>query len=262
MKIVSVYDGTLHSKTALRYGIGKIKEKGGELTVLHVFEAGLFIDYDAGPKAEEIARAESKRHLLDVENIIREAGSGVAIRLVTEEGDPEREVLRAAQAGNADLVLVTPRYKSIAKKARVPVYIIPGTILAPVDNTYTDAHMEAVSAEAGATGSKVLLLGIVPVHLYSAGEQGEVEKIRKETAAIVRKLRKRLSEKGTECSEVIRSGYPDEEILKAADEHGVSLIMLPAGGKTPSELSKAAEILRAEPENIRRPICLMPAFNE
>ena len=50
------------------------------------------------------------------------------------------------------------------------------------------------------------------------------------------------------------AGYPDEEILKAAEEFAVSLIMLPTGGKTPSELTKAAAILLEEPERIRRPV--------
>ncbi len=66
-----------------------------------------------------------------------------------------------------------------------------------------------------------------------------------------------LAGKGVEVSEVLRSGYPDEEILKAADEYAASLIMLPAGGKTPSELTKAASILLDEPERARMPIELM-----
>ena len=57
MKILMIYDGTLQSKTALTYGIGKVRERGGELIVLQVFQSSLFVDYDAGPMAEERARA-------------------------------------------------------------------------------------------------------------------------------------------------------------------------------------------------------------
>ena len=95
MKVLTIFDGTLQAKTALRYGIGKVKEKGGELIVLHVFQSSLFIDYDAGPMAEEIARAEAKGHRLDALNIIRETGQNVPIRIVTLEGDPEEELLLA-----------------------------------------------------------------------------------------------------------------------------------------------------------------------
>jgi hypothetical protein len=66
-----------------------------------------------------------------------------------------------------------------------------------------------------------------------------------------------LSKEGVEVLEVTRSGYPDEEILKAAEEYSVSLVMLPSGGKTPSELTKAASILLDEPKQLRLPIQIL-----
>jgi nucleotide-binding universal stress UspA family protein len=66
-----------------------------------------------------------------------------------------------------------------------------------------------------------------------------------------------VSEQGVDVSEIIRSGYPDEEILKTAEEYSVSLIMLPAGGKTPSELTKAAAILLDEPDRLHMPVQLL-----
>jgi nucleotide-binding universal stress UspA family protein len=258
MKVLTIYDGTIQSQTALHYGIGKVKEKGGELVVLHVFHGALFIDYGAGPRAEEIARAEAKQHVLDAENIIREAGKSVPIHMVTEEGDPEQELLRVADAEKADLILATPRYKAITKKAYCPVYVIPGTILVPVDNSETlNAELGDIVSEAKATGSKVMLLGVVPVHLYGIEEKRELDTVRKTTAASVRKIKKALNDQNVAAEDIIRAGYPDEEILKAADEYAVSLIMLPAGGKTPSELAKAAAILLEEPERVKRPVFIM-----
>ncbi len=258
MKILVLYDGTIQSKTALRYGIGNAKKKGGELIVLHVFQSSMFIDYDAGPKAEELARSEARQHAVDAENIVREEGKAVAIRFVSEEGDPEQELLRVAEAEHADLVLTTPRYKAIAKIAPCPVRVIPGTILVPVDNSETlMADIGDVVSEAKATGSKILLLGLIPVHIYGTEEKKELESVKKSTAAAVKKIKKALSDHSVEAEETIRSGYPDEEILKAADEYAVSLIVLPAGGKTPSELAKAAAILLDEPERVKRPVYLM-----
>lgn len=258
MKILTIYDGTIQSKTALRYGIEKVKEKGGELIVLHVFQSSLFIDYDAGPRAEEITRVEARRHVLDAENIVREAGKSVPIHIVTEEGDPEQELLRVANSEHAELILATPRYKAITKKAPCPVYVMPGTILVPVDNSEAlMADLDDVVSEAKATGSKILLLGLIPVHLFGAEEKKELESVKKSTTAAVKKIKKALSDQSLAAEEIIRSGYPDEEILKAAEEYAVSLIMLPAGGKTPSELTKAAAILLDEPERVRRPVYIM-----
>lgn len=261
MKVLTIYDGTIQSKTALQYGIGKVKEKGGELIILHVFQKSLFIDYDAGPRAEEMARAEAKRHLLDAENIIREAGKSVPIHLITEEGDPQEELLRVATTERPELVLTTPRYQAVAKSAACPVYVIPGTILVPVDNTDTVlSDLENIAAEARATESKVMLLGIVAIHLYSAEEKEELEQVKKGTAGMVKRIKKALADKGIEAGETMRTGYPDEEILKAAAEQSFSLIMLPAGGKTPSELAKAASILLEEPERVKLPVYLLHAL--
>ena len=258
MKILTVYDGSLQSKIALQYGLNKAREKCGEVVLLQVFQSELFVDYDAGPKAQEMARAEAKRHIKDAETIIQEKGQGVAFRILFEEGNPQEEILRAARTEHADLVLATPRYKAIVKESPFPVYIMPGTILVPVDNSETLlADKENIIEEARSTGSKVLLMGIVPVHLYSSSEREELEQVTKETSATVKKFKNALSGQGIEVSGVTRSGYPDQEILKAAEEYSVSLTMLPAGRKTPSELTKAAAILLDEPERVHMPIELL-----
>ena len=144
------------------------------------------------------------------------------------------------------------------KNAAVPVRLVPGTILVPVDNSDTLlADMDRIIDEAKSTGSKILLLGIVPVHLYSVEEKKELEQVKKGTVATIKKIKSVLSEQGLDVSEAIRSGYPDEEILKVAEECTASLIMLPAGGKTPSELTKAASILLDEPDRVHMPIQLL-----
>jgi len=259
MKILVAYDGTLQSKITLEYGIRKAREKGGEVLVLHVFQSNLFVDYDAGPRALEAARDESRRHIEDAKKVIEKSGSGVPVRIMSEEGDPEEIIVRYATDEHVDLVLVPPRCKAVAKTSPAPVYIIPGTILVPVDNTDGPlATMDHIIGEAKATGSHVLILGLVPIHLYSRWEKKELEKLKKETAATARKLKKALNEHGIQASETIRSGYPDEEILKAAEEYSVSMIILPTGGTTPSELSKAAAVILDEPERLRRPVILLP----
>jgi len=118
MKVLVAYDGTLHAKVALRYGLEKVRESGGELVALHVFNSDLFIDYDAIPEAEEIARRESLRYVEELEGIIREEGDGVKARIIVEDGNPEKEILSYAKTENVDILLCPPRYKSIVKKFR------------------------------------------------------------------------------------------------------------------------------------------------
>ena len=258
MKIITLYDGTIQSKTALQYGILKAREEKGELVVLQVFQSSLFVDYDAGPRAVEIARAEARRYLQDAEKIVRESGQDVSIRLGSEEGEPEQEILRVAAREHADLILVPSRYKGIVKASLCPVRIIPGIILVPIDSSNAlQGDLEFIRREASLTGSSVLLMGIVPIHLYNTEEKDELDRIRQRTEEAVQGIGSQLREKGLDVSEITRSGYPDEEIQKGADEYEVSLIMLPAEGKMPSELTKAAAILTEEPQRIKKQISLM-----
>ncbi len=121
------------------------------------------------------------------------------------------------------------------------------------------AGVDTVAREAKDTGSKVLLLGLIPVHLYGAEEAEELEAVRKSTGAAVKKIKKELVARKIEVFEAVRSGYPDEEILKVAAEYAASLIVLPAGGEKPSELTKAAAVLLGEQDRLRQPVCLLEA---
>jgi nucleotide-binding universal stress UspA family protein len=260
MKILVAYDGTLHAKKALKYGIGKLQNDGGEMKVLHVFDSSLFVDYDAGPRAEEMARHESARQLEDAKKIIRDGAAGLSVRIIAEEGNFMRKLADQVAADRPDLVLAPPRFKEAAASLSCPVIIVPGTILVPMDNAGTSSeNISSIVREASAMGSKVLLLGVVPIHLYSREERKELEQMNKDTRSEVKKLKKMLAEQGIEVSESYRAGYPDEEILKEASEHAVSLILLPSGGTTPSELSKAAAILLDENEQVQWPVSLLPA---
>ncbi len=116
MKVLVAYDGTTQSKEALRYGIEKVREKGGEVLALHVFNSNMFIDYDVSPNAVEAARNESARFAEDAKALIKETGHGVKTNIFWGEGDPEEITIKFAKDENVDLLLCPPRYKSIIKR--------------------------------------------------------------------------------------------------------------------------------------------------
>lgn len=259
MNILVVYDGTLHAKKALLYGIKKVQEAGGEITVLQVFDPRLFIDYDAGPKAEEMARNEASHGLAEARQIVSEQAAGIAVRFISDEGDAGQKVREYVESERPGLVLAPLRYRDLAKTLTCPLTLVPGTILFPMDNTGSPAaSADRIVYEAAATGSQVLLLGVVPVHLYSREEKKDVERVKKEITAAIKALKKTLTEKKIAVSEIVRSGYPDEEILKAAGEYAVSLILLPSGSAVPSELSKATAIILEESGRLKWPVFLLP----
>jgi nucleotide-binding universal stress UspA family protein len=260
MNILVVYDGTLHAKKALLYGLKKTREADGELTVLQVFDPRQFIDYDAGPRAEEMARKEASRNLDEARQIVNDQATSIAVRFISDEGDASQKVLEYVEAGHTGLVLAPPRYRELTKMLTCPLTLVPGTILVPMDNSGSPAaSIDRIVYEADSTGSKILLLGVVPVHLYSREEKRDLDRVKKEIIAAMKKLKKTLAEKGIAVSEIVRSGYPDEEILKAAGQYAVSLILLPSGSSVPSELSKAAAIILEESERLKWPVFLLPS---
>ncbi len=118
MKIMVAYDGTVQAKEALVYGMEKAREKGGEVLALHVFNNGLFVDYDAHVDAETLARQEAGQRIEEAKSLIREKGNGVRASLFTTEGDPEEAVIDFAKEKKVDVLLCPPRFKAIIQKYR------------------------------------------------------------------------------------------------------------------------------------------------
>jgi len=117
MKIMVAYDGTMQAKEALVYGMEKAREKGGEVLALHVFNNGMFLDYDV-IDAEAQARSEAARFVEEARAIIREKGDGVRASLFTTDGDPETEVVGFAKEKKVDVLLCPPKFKSIVSRYR------------------------------------------------------------------------------------------------------------------------------------------------
>jgi nucleotide-binding universal stress UspA family protein len=118
MKVLVAYDGTLQSKDALKYGMEKVREKGGEVVVLHVFNSNMFFDYEAGPGAEELAKRESARYVEDARRLIREEGKDIRTSIFVGEGNSEEEILEFAKERYVDLLLCPPKHKSLIEKFR------------------------------------------------------------------------------------------------------------------------------------------------
>lgn len=261
MKILVAYDGTLNAKTALKYGIDKAGEGrgGGAVTVVGVFKSAMFVDYGAGPRAEEVARGEFMARMKEAEAVAAQAPAGVRAEVLAEVAESEEEAAGLAESMGAGLVLAPAGLRALARLAPCPVCLVPGNILVPVDSA-GGALKEAgrIAREARATASKVTILGVVPVHLYGLSEKAELEKIRRETSAAASRLAEALAAQGVKTASVMSEGFPDEEIMRAADRLSASMVIITSPGEEPSELSKAADIISEETERPRRPFMVIP----
>lgn len=116
MRVLVIYDGTVQAKEGLRYGLRIVKERGGDLVCLNIFNSTVFIGYDAIPMAYEVTKKELYNYIKEAETIVSKEGNGVRIKMVTEEGDPEEEIINFITDRYIDILLCPPRYSSIIKK--------------------------------------------------------------------------------------------------------------------------------------------------
>lgn len=259
MKYLVFFDGSRYAQDLLRYGLRRAARSGAEAIVLSVFHRELFVGYE-GLNAEARARREFDAGLDGARETIRTLGGGLSVSLYSAEGSPEESVLGMAEAERVDAIFLPPRYRHFQKKTNIPVAIVPGTLLFPVDGSHDALTITAeVAMEALESGSRVIVLGVVPVHLYSRSEAAQLEAVQAATAEALEQAAKSLRACGIETDVVIRNGYPDDEILRAASEFAVSAIIFSGGGVTPSELRKAAYVLLSDREHIRFPLLFVPA---
>lgn len=133
-------------------------------------------------------------------------------------------------------------------------------ILVAVDNKMPsrDAVKYAIGI-AKATDSGLIVLGIVPVHVYNRWEK-ELEAVEKAIRKVIESVREMSEMSGVKVITMIRSGYPDEEIIKVSAESDVSMVIMPSGRGDNSELCKAAAILLNESAKpLKKPLVLVPA---
>ncbi|HMK60189.1 MAG TPA: universal stress protein [Dissulfurispiraceae bacterium] len=142
----------------------------------------------------------------------------------------------------------------------MPASTTSAVILAPMDDKeMTETVFRQLVGEAQATLSRVLLLGIIPIHLYSSSEEIELELVKKATLKAVDLAVSRLQGLGIQAEGAIRMGYPDEEIMKAAEERHVSMIVISCSSDQYSELTKAASIILDEIKQVKIPVLYVPA---
>jgi hypothetical protein len=83
---------------------------------LHVFNNGMFIDYDATVDARGIAKAEAQHFIDEAKTIIRERSKGVKTSLYSTEGNPTEEVINFAKTEKVDVLLCPPKFTKIINK--------------------------------------------------------------------------------------------------------------------------------------------------
>jgi nucleotide-binding universal stress UspA family protein len=248
VNVLVTHDGSADAESALRYSALKVKENGGGMISLYILQ-GL------GDWEGNFA---SRIRSLDAPCSLKSNGP-VGLNVLLGKGDPKAEILDYTLTENIDLIVTVPSCSSFFQGTSIPVSMIPATILVPMDDrAMHESFIRQITGEALSTCSKLLLLGIVPIHLYNPSEEAELDAVKDATMKAIEQAASALSKRGIQVEEMLRMGYPDEEIIRAAEENRVSMIVIPCASNQSSELNKAGSIILDEIKQVNIPILYLP----
>jgi nucleotide-binding universal stress UspA family protein len=273
--IVCPIDFSEHSKAALRMAAVIANRFAGRLVVLHVNDPLL-------------ATAAATQHVSlekEAENELREviasAGASAArTKIVVRKGAAEQEILHAAEAEHADLVVMGTHgltgarklifgstTEKVLRETRVPVLAVPigqsarasqdlkRTIIVPVDFSDSSIRSARIAAEIGA----VLNVPVVLIHVTrpvlgpdrwreravaaaNVAQQEALERLQQIAVKLGRKAR---------VEATVVTGAPAQEIAKIATDRVAGLIVMGlrgAGGlMAPAVGSTAYRVLTSTP---------------
>lgn len=244
MKTLILFDGTIHAKIALSYSIHLLKPPQDKLYILKVWNKKILPYYDSLPNVERLIERDWKGHLEEVKRIVKEQGQGIRAYIIEEEGELNEVLDKNIKAEGIDLVFAPSNYRGMIKTKTYPLVFLPGTLMVPIDHEgLSICSLELLIKEATLAVSDVLVFGIVPIHIYSATEQKELQEITEKTKEAVKNVAKRLSKSKIKTKQLLCSGYPDEEILKATKQNPVSIILLAEFNQRASEINKAINLV-------------------
>ena len=123
MNVLVTHDGSADAESALRYSALKVKENGGGMISLYIFQGLGEVDDDFASKVRS----------LDAPCSLKNSGS-VGLNVLLGKGDPKAEILGYTLTEKVDLIVTVPSCSLFVKDASVPVSMIPATILVPMDD--------------------------------------------------------------------------------------------------------------------------------
>ena len=256
-------DFSRYSKRTLECG-AELFNIGVEVVILlHVGTYDPFILSLARVDVEDFIKKleeESAEKLEEAERIVEEKGVRVKKLFYAVSGDPADKILEVADEEKVDLILMGSRghgllrskliggiSESVVRKSSVPVLIVKFKVVEEAGEYYCKKTFsrlfEKVLFATDTTSDpniveflkKVAKIGeVYLVHVVERSKEDEIEAMVERANEVLRGLRSKIGQ-----GEIrITWGNPVKEILKIADEEGISLIVIRSTGKNGSDESK------------------------
>lgn len=130
MNILVEFNGSLHSRIALRDAVSRVREHGGKVIVLlPISGRKLWIGYEDGSRAEVTVIDGSPGGAKDARTIIESEGGDISARIIFATGDPGTEIMRYVRQENIDVIFSPHSYNTVTDKITCQTYVYLHEIL-------------------------------------------------------------------------------------------------------------------------------------
>ena len=269
-KILLATDGSKEAEQAARMAVqlsgefdsGLHLASAGRMPSIYTAPEWTIYDPDAQRQYDEIAGREARKVLEDQTRKIEEAGGSVAGSYPVV-GRPDEQIVRLAEELGAGLIVVGSRglggmrrvllgsvSDSIVSHAHCPVLVVrgegregadfsPGKVLIALDGSdEADLALRAAVEVSAGTGAGLHLAYVLPTdhnpfpHFYGMDKyEADLERAKQDSRTYLEKQKERIEDEGGSVAEVhVRSGRPDEEIVRLSEELDAALVVLGSRG--------------------------------
>lgn len=259
-------DGTPLAEAALPFATAIAARAGASLTLVR---AAVYRPLSGDVAAKQVRVITTGEDYL-AQTAMRLRAKGVRVHTrVPLGGSPAKWIVEESQSYDVDLVVMATHHREgidrwlhgsvaedVVHSTNVPVMLVRGTadarlaqrfqthepaLVVPLDGSeFADAALPVASELAGATGARIVLVGVVPrPGQFVAGEGGAIATYAgAEHAALEADARSYLEAQAGRLRDlmgsesVIRYGAAVEEISAAADEYAAASVVMATHGRT------------------------------
>jgi nucleotide-binding universal stress UspA family protein len=248
-KILVAYDGSDSSKNALRQAVKLAEAEKCTIKVLNVMLSSEEIGVDV--MGHGVVKEPSARMLAEAETIAMNEGGKVETTI--EQGIPHEEIVKTADAGDCDLIVMGRRGLSRLERMLMgsvtervighterDVLVVPRdaavgwekVLVATDGSRYSEAAVERAIDFAKTHGGSMIAVSVVDVtEEFYAQAPDAVEKMENKAGEMLEEVKKKAGASNVKIETHVREGDAHRKIVELAGEKNADVIFMGSHGR-------------------------------
>lgn len=255
MKISVLIDETIYSISALKYVLTELAKPEDEVFAIKFKNISVPLHYEATVYARALVEEDLRKSWQLADKIIASSNNKTKITVTEAYEDIQAVIDNHIAICLPNLIYLPKGYKNKLKLKQVCFFFCPAVTLLPVENNVLKEHLlRRFIATAELCIDSVIIQGLIPLHLYSATEHAELNKLSTMVQSVTKALSKTLTKSQIKNHYSICSGFIDEEIMRLVKTKRIDCLFFFPCLDSPSELYKAIQMIAADLELLHIPI--------